>query len=68
MEKVTKKDSLNDLSKKLESQKEYLQYLRNLISKTNDVAIIEQKENEMDQLKVEIENLEYEINKARISI
>jgi len=67
MEKRSKKENLNDLVKSFEDKKEYLQYLRTLISKSSDTELINQKEKEMKKLKIDIENIEYEINKIKMN-
>ena len=66
---VKKKDQLVDLQEQLAEKKEYLQYVRTLISTAamhgrRDIVL--EKEDEMEQIKQNIESLEFDISKMKV--
>jgi len=64
----SKKEKLMDLQVQVENQKEYIQYLRTLISSASmqeNEVMVKEKEEEMKCAKDDVERLEYEVRKAK---
>lgn len=59
---IDQKVSLGELQKMLAQKKEYMQYLRSLLISHPQLS----KQQEMDELKNQIENLEFELSKKKI--